>query len=207
MATLCNELQLRKAQVPITVTESGIVTLASEPQASKALSPTTVTEWEMATLANELQQKKAASSISMTPTGISTTSKSFTLQPDVEKLQHVTGLMLSKAITSVPGMASDTFSSSFNKGLSPTITSTELMLRNDSSPQGSHPCSCLLNLPTVMSGANSNDSVFPDGAQCTVMSLATDFLAANCFLKRFRGIAACQLCRFRHFARDVGVLA
>ena len=68
--------------------------------------------------------------------------------PDVEKPQHVTGLTLRRAETSAPRMASDSISM-FSRGLSPTTASTKLMLRFDSSGQGSHLCSFLLNSRTV----------------------------------------------------------
>ena len=134
MVTLANELQPSKAANPIPVTELGMVTLANELQPLKAKFPIRkapvlieAAELEMVTLTNELQPLKAASSIAITSPGISTTNKSSTSQLEAGKLEHTTGWMLRKARTSAPGMASDTSSSLFTRGLSPTTTSTELM--------------------------------------------------------------------------------
>ena len=148
-----------------------MVTLANELHSVKVESPILVTELGMATLANELQPLKASSSIAITSPEISTTNKSSTSQPEAWKLEHTTSWMLRKARTSAPGMASETSSSLFNRCLSPTTTSTELMLRLDSSSQGSQACSCLLNSQMVVWADTTNESSSPDSCR-TVISLA-----------------------------------
>ena len=185
MVTVANELQALKAKPPITATELGMVTLANELQPSKARTPIRVTESGMVTFANELHLQKAKCSISVTPPGISTTRKSSRSTLEDSKLKHVTGLMLRKARTFAPGIALDTSSALFNSGLSPTTTSTELMLRFASSSQGSHTCSCLLNSLMVVSMDTSNDSAFPDSCRTVIaLAIADFFLATNYCLKR-----------------------
>ena len=125
----------------------------------------------MVTFASEQQPLKASSSIAITSPGISTTNKSSTSQLEAWKLEHTTGWMLRKARTSAPGMASDTSSSLFNRCLSPTTTSTELMLRLDSSSQGSQACSCLLNSRMVVWADTTNESSSPNSC-LTAISLA-----------------------------------
>ena len=149
---LASEVHHVKANFCIAVTESGMITPANEPQPLKASFPTSVT-----------------------PPGNSATNKSSRVQPDVEKLVHITGLILRKARTSVPGMASDTISLLFNKGVSPTTTSTQLMLRFDSSAQGSHRCSCVLNSRRVMSASNSIASSAPDSCRTVITLAMADF--------------------------------
>ena len=171
MVTFANERQPRKAESEITQTELGMVTVANEVQLIEAFPLIRVTELEMVTSANELQPKKALSPISATLSGISTTRRSSCSTPEVSRLEHVTGFMLRKAKTSAPRIALDTNSLLFNRGLSPRTSSTELMFRFDSSAQRSHPCSCRLNSPTVMSGNTWNDSSSPDSCR-TVISFA-----------------------------------
>ena len=148
-----------------------MVTLANELQPAKARGPISVTELGMVTLANELQPSKASAPITVLSPGISSTKKSSTSQPEAWKLEHLAGWMLRNARTSVPGMASDTGSWLFNRGLSPTTIPTELMWRFDSSSQGSHPCSSLFKSRTVMPVSNSNALSAPDSC-LTVISLA-----------------------------------
>ena len=95
--------------------------------------------------------------------------------------------MLRKARTSAPGMASETSSSLFNRCLSPTTTSTELMLRLDSSLQASHACSCLLNSRMVVWADTTNESSSPDS--CPFRQV---LLPASCWARR----TLSQLCFF-----------
>ena len=122
----------------------------------------------MVTFANELHIENASRKTSVTPSGISTTRKSPGSTPEASQLEHTTGLLLRKARTSAPGMASDTISLLFNRGLSPTTSSTELMLRFDSSAQGSHPCSCLLNSWMGMSVGTENALSAPDSCRTAI---------------------------------------
>ena len=179
MVTFTNELQPSKAESQITVTELGMVTVANELQPRKALPRIRVTESGMVTFANDLQPLKAPASIKVTPPGISTTRKSSGSMLEVSRLEHVTGLMLRKAKTSAPGIALDAISSAFTRGLSPRTSSTELMLRFDSSAQRSHPCSCLFSSRTVMSGTTLNDFVSPDSCRIVISFAMADLLMST----------------------------
>ena len=140
----------------------------------------------MVTLASELQRWNAYDLTRSSPSEIFTSRKSSSSQPAARELEHVTGRMLRKAKTSAPAVAFDSISWLFKRGLSPTTTPTELMLRFDSSSQGSHPCSFLLNSRTVMSVDNGNVSAFPDSC-CTQIVLAMAVL-----LTSYRLVGTCS---------------
>ena len=110
--------------------------------------------------------------------------------------------MLRKAKTSAPGIALDTISLLFNRGLSATTTTTELMLRCDSSAQGSHLCSCLLNLQTVVRGVTLKRPSCPDSCRTVIsLTMAEFFLANRCLTS---GKLASALARLKPAVRLVG---
>ena len=157
MVKLANELQPRKASSPMWVTESEMVNSTKEPHHAKASTPMWVTEFAF-----------ACEPCSISPPRLGPSTPCEWHSPD-ERRQAVSSRIPVSTSSAIP--ASNTVASLPSNWLSPTMTSTPVVLRV-SSPQRFLSLICCLSSLPVVSGVTSRTMTSPLGCRAEIRCVA-----------------------------------